>query len=68
MDPAPRENGSSGSGALPESPIDALGVSPSQEGVVMPATRPGQSAGGPNGVQMWEALFHVWITLQSPLG
>ena len=25
MDPAPRENGSSGSGALPESPIDALG-------------------------------------------
>ena len=22
----------------------------------------------PSGAKMWEALFHVWTTLQSPLG
>ena len=45
MDPAPRGNGSSGSGALFESPIDAQSASPSQAGVILPRTRPGQSAG-----------------------
>ena len=78
MDPAIRENGNSESGALPEPPMDMLGVSPSQTEVFMsgnapwPISRQGQNTimvgCAPNRAQMWESLFYVWITLQSTPG
>ena len=54
MDPTPGENAGSGSGALPESPVDTLGVSPSQTRVLMPGARPGQSAGRDRTQSWWD--------------
>ena len=56
MDPTPRENASSESGALPESPVDTLGVSLSQTSVLMPVARPGQSAGRDRTQSWWDVF------------
>ena len=56
MDPAIRENGNSESGALPEPPMDMLGVSPSQTEVFMPEMRPGQSADRDRTRSWWDVL------------
>ena len=73
MDPDLRGNGSSGCGVQRESSMDAPGALTSSCRVHALVNQPAETElchGGmcSHGAQMWEALFHVWSTLQSHLG
>ena len=56
MDPDLRGTGSSGSGVLMESSMDAQSALTSQTRVVLPGTRPGQSANRDRTQSWWDVL------------